>query len=278
MELLQLKYFCHAAETQNFSKTAKKFLVPPSNISQTIKRLEKELGTPLFERRANKIKLCESGQNFYKNVKPALELIEKAETSLKSTPKIETIKINIHITRRVVMETIEDYRKQHPEIYFITTHNVNEPPDDFDIIVTDKQFLLPYKKSKVADEGFRLAYNKNSFVLKESISPTELKNLPFITMNSGSSIFENTKKICKSLGFSPNIVLQSEDPFYIRKCIELGLGVSVVPENSWSGQFSENISYKKISPIKREIFVYKKHRANDNVNEFFSMLINNFNS
>ncbi|MBR2431832.1 MAG: LysR family transcriptional regulator, partial [Clostridia bacterium] len=42
MELLQLKYFCDAAETQNFSKTAKKYLVPTSNISQSIKRLEKE--------------------------------------------------------------------------------------------------------------------------------------------------------------------------------------------------------------------------------------------
>ena len=57
MEILQLKYFCDAAQTQNFSKTAKKFLVPPSNISQTIKRLEKEVETTLFERHANKIKL-----------------------------------------------------------------------------------------------------------------------------------------------------------------------------------------------------------------------------
>ena len=55
MELLQLKYFCDAAETENFSKTAEKYLVPTSNISQSIKRLEKELDTELFEHRANRI-------------------------------------------------------------------------------------------------------------------------------------------------------------------------------------------------------------------------------
>lgn len=49
MELLQLKYFCDAAETENFSKTAKKYLVPTSNISQSIKRLERELGVELFD-------------------------------------------------------------------------------------------------------------------------------------------------------------------------------------------------------------------------------------
>ena len=43
MELLQLMYFCDAAETENFSRTAKKYHVPPSDISQSIKRLELEL-------------------------------------------------------------------------------------------------------------------------------------------------------------------------------------------------------------------------------------------
>ena len=43
MELLQLKYFRDAAETENFSATAKNFGVPASDISQSIKRLEKEL-------------------------------------------------------------------------------------------------------------------------------------------------------------------------------------------------------------------------------------------
>jgi len=52
MELLQLTYFCDAAVTQNFSKTAQKYNVPPSNISQSIKRLERELSAPLFDRRA----------------------------------------------------------------------------------------------------------------------------------------------------------------------------------------------------------------------------------
>ena len=36
MELLQLTYFCDAAESQNFSHTAQKFRVPPSNVSQKV--------------------------------------------------------------------------------------------------------------------------------------------------------------------------------------------------------------------------------------------------
>ena len=48
MELLQLKYFKDAALTENFSHTAKNFYVPQSAVSQSIKRLETELGVELF--------------------------------------------------------------------------------------------------------------------------------------------------------------------------------------------------------------------------------------
>lgn len=278
MEILQLKYFCDAAQTQNFSKTAKKFLVPPSNISQTIKRLEKEVETPLFERHANKIKLNDAGLLFYKNVKTALDLLENAEKSLKKSQEINTININISICRRIVMEVIEDFRKIHPEISFITTHNNDQISDEFDIIVTDKELDLPYSKIKAAEENFLLAYNKNSFSLSNHISSSELEDLPFITMGSGNSIHENTLKICNNLGFAPHIVLQSEDPFYIRKCIELGLGISFVPELSWHGQFSKNIVLKNIGENKRIIYIYKKYGINEFVNKFYDMLMDKFSS
>jgi len=276
MEILQLKYFCDAAETQNFSKTAKKFLVPTSNISQTIKRLENELGTSLFERHANKIRLNETGLLFYKDIKSALDLIENAKNTIKNESQIQTIKININITRRVVMEVIEKFRKVNPEVYFITVHNTSEPLDEFDIIVSDKELNVPYLKTEAGEENLLLAYNKDAFAFHSDIISSELKNAPFITMGSGSSVYDSTQKICNSLGFAPHIVLQSEDPFYIRKCIELGLGVSIIPEISWQGQFSEKISLKKIGENKRNIYVYKKHSTNQYINTFHDMLINEF--
>ncbi len=276
MEILQLKYFCDAAQTQNFSKTAKKFLVPPSNISQTIKRLEKEVETPLFERHANKIKLNDAGLLFYKNVKTALDLLENAEKSLKKSQEINTININISICRRIVMEVIEDFRKIHPEVSFITTHNNDQISDEFDIIVTDKELDLPYSKIKAAEENFLLAYNKKEFVFNNNLIPLELENAPFITMNSGSSLYANSLKICNSLGFNPHIVLQSEDPFYIRKCVELGLGITIVPELSWQGQFSKEITLKSIGEIKRKIYIYKKYAPNKYIDNFSTMLIEHF--
>ncbi|MBQ9965262.1 MAG: LysR family transcriptional regulator [Clostridia bacterium] len=276
MEMLQLIYFCDAAQTENFSKTAKKYLVPPSNISQSIKRLENELETPLFERQANKIKLNNSGLLFYKNAKSALELLENAKKALKNIDASETIKINIHINRRIAMGAIESFRKLHPNISFITSHSIDDFSNDFDIVITDKELDLPYLKQQATEERFLLAYNKNEFEFDGEITASKLENSPFITMSRGSSIYENTYKLCNRLGFSPNIVLQSEDPFYIRKCVELGIGIALVPELSWKGQFSKNIVLKNIGEIKRKVYLYKKYTMNEYIEKFSDMLREKF--
>ena len=62
MELLQLKYFYESANTESFTKTAQRHLIPVSSVSASIKRLEKELGCKLFDRTSNRIKLNQNGK------------------------------------------------------------------------------------------------------------------------------------------------------------------------------------------------------------------------
>ena len=99
MEFLQLKYFCDAALTENFSETAKKFMVPPSNISQSVKRLEGELGVSLFDRNANRIRLNAHGKIFYEKVSNALCLIDEAKSALCDDGGHGKIKICVNASR-----------------------------------------------------------------------------------------------------------------------------------------------------------------------------------
>ena len=62
MELLQLRYFFESAQSGSFSKTAKKYMVPLTSVSASIRRLEQELGCPLFVRHPNCVSLNEKGK------------------------------------------------------------------------------------------------------------------------------------------------------------------------------------------------------------------------
>ena len=138
MEFLQLEYFMDAAVSENFSHTAKKFNVPTSNISQTIKRLEGELGVKLFNRTSNRISLSDDGHIFYDGVKKGLLEIEGAKGKISSDKNGLRGEINLLIetNRRLVTEAIEKFRLNFPDVSIIISHRA-EPDIKYDIIVSD---------------------------------------------------------------------------------------------------------------------------------------------
>ena len=83
MEILQLKYFISAAELSSFTGAAKKYGVPVSDISQTIKRLERELETQLFTRSANRVSLSAQGRVFLEGARCALSELDRACTRVR---------------------------------------------------------------------------------------------------------------------------------------------------------------------------------------------------
>ncbi len=260
MELLQLKYFCDAAETQNFSKTAQKYTVPPSNISQTIHRLEKELGTELFEHKSNRVILNEYGKIFYKGAKSALDALDNTMLSvhdLKGAVSGE-IRIIAATNRRLVTEAIEKFKKTYPAVSFWIGHD-NSKCDEVDFIISDKEPPgINYEKTLLLREDIVLAVDKSSTLAdKQIIDIKSLKNCRFITMHNGSSLYEITNKLCIDAGFAANIAIQSNDPYYIRKYIELGLGIAFIPSLSWKGQLSDNVICKSIGNIKRNTYIFR---------------------
>lgn len=264
MELLQLKYFCDAAICQNFSQTAKKFGVPPSDISQSIKRLEKELGTHLFSRFANRIILNDNGREFYYAISKALVIIADAVATASDEEGSGNIKLCVNTNRRVVMEAIEKYRNIYPNVEIVTMHFTDPTSEDFDMIIeSEDDRLSSYEKRLMITEEIMLATKHDSSLAKcTSLDISALKDVPFVTMGEKSSLYNLTASICKDYGFKPRIAMKSDDPFYVRKCVELGLGVTFVPEFSWRGQFSSDVVLKKVEGYTRNTYIYtdpKKH-------------------
>lgn len=279
MEILQLKYFCDAAETQNFSKTAKKFGVPPSNISQCIKRLETELGTKLFERRSNSIVLNEKGQHFYSEIARAMNIIERAKAETVAEPEREEIRICIMAARWIVMLAVEQFMKSFPQVSIVISHKYSEN-EDYDLIINDDLFESNgLERRVIISEEIALALQNNHILgSREHIVIEELKNENFISMNSENSLCRVTKKFCDEHGFVPNNVIQIDDPFYMRKCVELGLGVAFVPMLSWRGMFSEAVTLKKIVGFSRNLCAYRRVNTymSRTVEAFLEALIDTF--
>lgn len=258
MELLQLKYFCDAAQSENFSKTAKKFLVPTSNISQSVKRLERELGVELFEHRANKIALADAGKRFYEKTKLALEMLEDAKNEVmgEGDDSDGEIKLLVFCNRRLVTEAIEKFKRDNPRVSFVLRHEL-EADIDYDILISDSCPHAYSERFLLAEDEILLAIKSSDPLCeKEGLTLSDLKDERFISMPRGRSLFSLTNSICQSAGFTPNVSIQTDDPFYIRKYVEMGLGIAFIPSCSWEGLFSDNVVLRDIGGFKRKTYVF----------------------
>lgn len=260
MEFLQLTYFCDAAKSENFSKTAKKFNVPPSAISQSVHRLERELGTALFYRDANRIRLNPDGQMFYAEIKAALSLIDRARGRLEESRVGISGEIEMFIgtNRRSVILAIESFRSVYPQVNFLLNHSALNDPMTYDLVIThDVARCATMEKRLLRREKLYLAMEKNHpFAQREALTLADFAEESFISMHVGSSLREVTENACKQAGFLPKFTVQSDDPSYIRKYVELGMGVSLFPEISWRGQFSDRVILRDVGEIYRDTYLF----------------------
>ncbi|GGT68287.1 LysR family transcriptional regulator [Streptomyces sp. NPDC002012] len=76
LERLELEAFLTLSEELHFGRTANRLHVTTARISQTIKRLERHIGTPLFERSSRHVCLTEAGRLLHDDLRPAYDQIE----------------------------------------------------------------------------------------------------------------------------------------------------------------------------------------------------------
>ncbi|PUA82274.1 LysR substrate-binding domain-containing protein [Nocardioides currus] len=76
MELRHLRYFAAVAETRHFGRAADRLHMAQPALSQSIRQLEAELGTPLFVRTTRQVRLTPAGEFLQVEVARILEAVE----------------------------------------------------------------------------------------------------------------------------------------------------------------------------------------------------------
>ncbi|MGI6269768.1 MAG: LysR family transcriptional regulator [Candidatus Howiella sp.] len=254
MELLQLRYFVHAARTENFSRTAAFFMVPQSSVSQTIKKLEGELGAQLFARRGNRVFLNEKGRVFYDAVSASLAQIDAVCRDLRedsAEPEGE-LRLLVRTNRRIVTDCMVHFGQRYPKVNFSMMHAAGSAVlSDFDLIVAEEsEQYRGFESSPLITEDILLAVSAaHPLASKKRVRMQEMKNERFIVMPKGSSLYELTEAGCRAAGFVPDIAIESDDPFYLRKYVGMNLGIALVPAFSWKGQFGDRVVLQPVEGV-----------------------------
>ncbi len=95
MELSQLEVFLSVARERRFSRAAEKLYRTQSAVSQTIRKLEDELGESLFDRSSREGVLTDAGQVLYEYAEKLLNLRRDAHESLVELRELQKGKLVI---------------------------------------------------------------------------------------------------------------------------------------------------------------------------------------
>ena len=120
MEIQQFRYFLAAARYENLTKAAEDLHIAQPALSQSIKRLETELGVSLFDRKNHRIELNEQGKLLKKRLIPLLESIDNLKDELwESVYSSErTIYLNFLSASNLITNSIISYRALKPDVQF----------------------------------------------------------------------------------------------------------------------------------------------------------------
>jgi len=276
MELLQLQYFFDSARTENFAKTAEKHFVPPSSVSASVKRLERELGCKLFDRQSNKIILNENGRKLQRSLGVIFDELENIKSELKSSESegVE-IRILVRSIRHRITDAIIDYRKAHPNVRFETSFDMEtSDADGYDLIIDEQtECYVGYKRFELCSMRVRIKAAADSPLCGRELTMAQLRNQPFVTMGKSSNLHKILLRACKNAGFTPNIVMETNDSQCYEKCISNGMGIGLSRENL--NRSSTKTAYLYVTDFEeRQTFYgyYRPTEANEHIKEFISFL------
>jgi len=230
MELLQLRYFYESAKTESFTATAKKFAVPTTSVSASVKRLEKEMSCQLFDRNANRIVLNSNGrllQQTLCSVFRDLDGVAEELAAHKTDPR--EIKLLVRGIRRDITDLIIQYSCQHTDISFKTVFDYGDSDfKEYDIIIDEEnQLYSEYERIELSTMQLRLKCAAGDPLCSRKLSLNQLCNCSFALMDSNSNMNKILTKACNRVGFTPKISVLCNDIECYEKFIASGMGIGI---------------------------------------------------
>jgi LysR family transcriptional activator of glutamate synthase operon len=235
MELLQLKYFQTVAYTEHITKASKKLNIAQPSLSLMIKRLEDEIGTPLFDRKGRNIQLNEEGKILLKHVNTIFSEIENAKMKIQNRYNETHKKIMISISNpRFLSGVLIEYFNENPNSYIQQSLGSKE---SISIQLKKGEIDLGIAGPPIEDEAIEscvlmeeeivLVIPKNHILSdKITIDLKEVASESFISLTGYEEYKSIINQLYQSASFEPKVIFEVDfdlliEMFQLNKCVGL---------------------------------------------------------
>ena len=239
MELLQLQYFLLLANQQHFTRTAEMLHISQPALSLTIKKLESELGAPLFDRKGRSIVLSTYGEAFKQYVEEAILSLNNGKQVIARMKKEDSSVLNLGLLSPYIWnELFMLFNDIHPHVT-INRRSIEDHRFWDSILSGDIDFYLGGLNQLDQLDTSRLQYatlyeddmvllvrKDHPFARRGSIDLRECRNEPFINLAAETNLQQFINQMFRQAGFHPKVVLTCDYTLRDQMVAE-GHGVSI---------------------------------------------------
>lgn len=300
------KYVYEVYKERSFTKAAQNLYISQPSLSARIKKIEEIIGEPLFDRSTTPLQLTEVGKVYIEAAEEITQIEQRVENYINDLAGLKTGNLAVGASTLfaayVVPSLITQFNQKFPDVHIqLIEGNTAELEEmlgsnALDFVIDNYHYdSILYNKELYCEENILLAVPKHFAVNEElgmyQLSYKNIKNknylnqkypavslgrfadLPFIMLTQGNDTRTRGDRLCRNVGFKPNIVLEfnQQSTAYMASSTQLGatfisdILVSQLPT-------FENLVYYKLDgeEAKRKVFFYyKTHKYKTRVMEEF---------
>lgn len=300
------KYVYEVYKERSFTKAAQNLYISQPSLSARIKKIEEIIGEPLFDRSTTPLQLTEVGKVYIEAAEEITQIEQRVENYINDLAGLKTGNLAVGASTLfaayVVPSLITQFNQKFPDVHIqLIEGNTAELEEmlgsnALDFVIDNYHYdSILYNNELYCEENILLAVPKHFAVNEElgmyQLSYKNIKNknylnqkypavplgrfadLPFIMLTQGNDTRTRGDRLCRNVGFKPNIVLEfnQQSTAYMASSTQLGatfisdILVSQLPT-------FENLVYYKLDgeEAKRKVFFYyKTHKYKTRVMEEF---------
>ena len=239
---MKYRILCQIWEDKSFTKAAIHLNMTQSAVSHAVNAFEKELGFPIFHRLKKGIQLTNEGEVLMPLFNKMVITEDHLYNEIHAINMVEAGTLRVgsfaSASSRILPEIIKAYAARYPNIsveLFDSDYDIIKAKLDegsIDIAVLEETYLEPHYDylSYLIDEMLVIMEKSEWIDENKSLNVGDIKKYPFIMPDNDQDMF--LKTLLKTYDSTPNVKYKFQLMTTVFAMVEVGLGISIVPESA----------------------------------------------
>jgi DNA-binding transcriptional LysR family regulator len=244
MELRQLRQFVAVADTLNFRRAAERLHMAQPPLSVAVRKLEQEVGTPLFTRLARGVQLTAAGRAALRTARLCLDQAENLPAAARAAAGGESGRLRVGFvgsaTYSLMPRLLPAFRARYPQVELVLHESTNL--DLLAMIEADRIDigLVRYPTASASSLRFEVVERDvfcavlpagHPLARKRRLTLRELANEPLIDYASTRvpGLHAMVMLAFQQAGLSPHAVQEATQVQTVISLVQSGMGVALVP-------------------------------------------------